>query len=60
MLEAGTIHLFDLTRHFMGDVARLSAIGVNKYGRNQGKYPFDSTSPHFAPSSFGDFVFARC
>ncbi|MBN2581138.1 MAG: Gfo/Idh/MocA family oxidoreductase [Pirellulales bacterium] len=42
LLEAGTIHLFDLTRFFMGDVARLSAIGVNKYGRNRGKYPFDN------------------
>ena len=41
MLEAGTIHLFDLTRYFMGEVATLNAIGVNKYMRNKGQYPFD-------------------
>ena len=42
MLEAGTIHVLDLARYFMGDVARLHAIGVNKYGRNQKRYPFDN------------------
>ncbi len=31
MLEEGTIHMLDLTRFFMGDVASLSAVGVNKY-----------------------------
>ncbi len=55
MLEAGTIHVFDLTRYFMGDVARLHAVGVNKYGRNQGKYPFDNAmiSFEFASGSVG-------
>lgn len=55
MLEAGTIHLFDLTRYFMGDVAALQAIGVNKYGRNGGKYPFDNAmiSFEFASGSVG-------
>lgn len=47
LLEAGTIHLFDLTRYFMGDVARLSAIGVNKYGHNKGRYPFDNAMISF-------------
>jgi len=47
MLEAGTIHLFDLTRYFMGDVAGLSAIGVNKYGRNISRYPFDNAMISF-------------
>jgi predicted dehydrogenase len=47
MLEAGTIHVLDLARYFMGDVARLSALGVNKYGRNQGKYPFDNAMLSF-------------
>jgi predicted dehydrogenase len=47
MLEAGTIHVLDLARYFMGDVARLHAIGVNKYGRNQNKYPFDNAMLSF-------------
>lgn len=47
MLEAGTIHILDLTRYFMGDVARVSTIGVNKYHRNQGKYPFDNAMLSF-------------
>ena len=47
MLEAGTIHLLDLTRYFMGDVARLHAIGVNKYQRNRGRYPFDNAMISF-------------
>lgn len=47
MLEAGTIHVFDLTRFFMGDVARLSAIGVNKYHHNNDKYPFDNCMINF-------------
>ncbi len=61
MLEAGTIHLFDLTRYFMGDVARLSAVGVNKYRRNQGKYPFDNAmiSFEFASGSVGQ-LYTSC
>jgi predicted dehydrogenase len=42
LLEGGTIHLFDLARYFMGDVAALSALGVNKYGRSKRSYPFDN------------------
>ena len=55
MLEAGTIHLFDLTRYFMGEVASLSAIGVNKYMHNRGGYPFDNAmiSFQFASGSVG-------
>ena len=55
MLEGGTIHVFDLARFFMGDVARLSAIGVNKYGRHAGKYPFDNAmiSLEYASGSVG-------
>ena len=61
MLEAGTIHVFDLTRYFMGDVARLHAVGVNKYGRNQGKYPFDNAmiSFEFASGSVGQ-LYTSC
>jgi predicted dehydrogenase len=55
MLEAGTIHLLDLARFFMGDVARLSVIGVNKYHRNRDRYPFDNAmiSFEFASGSVG-------
>jgi predicted dehydrogenase len=55
MLEAGTIHLFDLTRFFMGDVKRLHALGVNKYRMESGGYPFDNAiiSFEFASGSVG-------
>jgi len=33
LLEAGTIHMLDLARFFMGDVASLSAVAVDKYHR---------------------------
>jgi predicted dehydrogenase len=42
LFEGGTIHLFDLTRFFMGDVARVSAMGVNRYHRNKWPYPVDN------------------
>jgi predicted dehydrogenase len=42
MLEGGTIHLYDLCRYLMGDVATLRAVGVNRYDRNQLGYPFDN------------------
>jgi predicted dehydrogenase len=47
LLESGTIHLFDLTRHFMGDVATVKAIGSNKYHRNRRNYPFDNMVASF-------------
>ncbi len=61
MLEAGTIHLLDLTRYLMGDVAWLQAVGVNKYGRNQGKYPFDNAmiSFEFTSGSVGQ-LYTSC
>lgn len=42
LLESGTIHLFDLTRYLMGDVAAVNAVGVNRYGRNRRRYPVDN------------------
>jgi predicted dehydrogenase len=42
LLESGTIHYFDLMRSFMGDVATLSAVGVNRYARNRRRYPIDN------------------
>jgi predicted dehydrogenase len=42
MLESGTIHLFDLTRYFMGEVKTVRAVGVGRYQRNRQSYPFDN------------------
>ncbi|MEP7355943.1 MAG: Gfo/Idh/MocA family oxidoreductase [Anaerolineales bacterium] len=42
LLESGTIHLFDLARFLMGPVARLQAVGVDKYHRNRAGYPLDN------------------
>ena len=47
LLESGTIHLFDLTRYFMGDLSTVKAIGINKYQRNRRKYPFDNLVASF-------------
>jgi len=43
LFEGGTIHLFDLALHLMGQVSAVTAIGVNKYGRNP-RYPFDNAA----------------
>jgi predicted dehydrogenase len=42
LLEAGTIHLFDIVRFFMGDVRYLRAFGVDMYHRNRLSYPVDN------------------
>jgi predicted dehydrogenase len=42
LLEAGTIHLFDLARYLMGDVSTVSAVAVNKYHRQRRPYPLDN------------------
>jgi predicted dehydrogenase len=42
LLESGTIHLFDLARYLMGPVARLLAVGANKYRRNRVGYPLEN------------------
>ena len=47
LLESGTIHLFDLTRYFMGDVSVVRAIGINKYQRNRRPYPLDNLVASF-------------
>jgi predicted dehydrogenase len=47
LLEQGTIHLFDLTRFFMGDVKSVTAVGVNKYHRNRWPYPIDNAIINF-------------
>ena len=55
MLEAGTIHMLDLARFFMGDVASLRAAGVNKYRGDRTPYPFDNAmlSLEFRSGSIG-------
>ncbi len=42
LLESGTIHYFDLARYVMGDVATVSAVGVNRYARSRLRYPIDN------------------
>lgn len=42
LLESGTIHLFDVTRFLMGDVATVHALGVNRYAANRRNYPLDN------------------
>lgn len=42
LLESGTIHLFDLARYLMGDVASVHAVGVNQYHKNRRQYPADN------------------
>lgn len=44
LLEQGTIHIFDITRYFMGDVRSVFALGVNKYNRNLLDYPIDNVT----------------
>jgi predicted dehydrogenase len=55
LFESGTIHLFDLARYFMGNIASVYAVGVNKYDKNQRKYPVDNTviSLEFTSGSVG-------
>lgn len=47
LFESGTIHLFDLTRFFMGDIKKVRAIGVNKYGLSKRNYPIDNATIQF-------------
>jgi predicted dehydrogenase len=55
LLEQGTIHIFDITRYLMGDVAQVYALGVNKYNRNLVGYPLDNIqiSLQFTSGSVG-------
>jgi predicted dehydrogenase len=42
LFEAGTIHIFDMTRYLMGDVSSLRCKGTNKYRRSKRSYPVDN------------------
>jgi predicted dehydrogenase len=41
LLEAGTIHLFDIARYLMGDVSEVSCAGANRYHHSSRSYPID-------------------
>ncbi|HZO90667.1 MAG TPA: Gfo/Idh/MocA family oxidoreductase [Chthonomonadaceae bacterium] len=58
LFEAGTIHLFDLTRYFMGDVQTVTAIGQNRYHRNRNAYPVDNAiiTCRFASGAVGTLL----
>jgi predicted dehydrogenase len=47
LFESGAIHLFDLARYLMGEVAAVNCIGVNKYAGNRRKYPIDNAVATF-------------
>jgi len=47
LFESGTIHIFDMTRFLMGDVATVRCVGVNRYGRNQRHFPVDNAISTF-------------
>jgi predicted dehydrogenase len=55
LLESGTIHLYDLTRFFMGPVAQVRCAGVNRYRRSRRAYPIDNaiSTFEFASGSIG-------
>jgi predicted dehydrogenase len=42
IFESGTIHIFDITRYLMGDVASVRCVGVNKYDHCSRKFPIDN------------------
>jgi len=51
LFESATIHLFDLTRYFMGDVSTVYAVGRNSYHRNRWPYPVDNAMITFTFTS---------
>jgi predicted dehydrogenase len=42
LFESGTIHIFDITRFLMGDVASVRCVGLNRYHRNKRCFPIDN------------------
>jgi len=47
LFESGTIHIFDMTRYLMGDVATVHCVGVNQYNRNRRRFPVDNAIATF-------------
>ncbi len=58
LFESGTVHLFDLALYLMGEATSVSAVGVNKYGRNRRKYPVDNAAAalEFASGAVGSLT----
>ncbi|MCC6613173.1 MAG: Gfo/Idh/MocA family oxidoreductase [Anaerolineae bacterium] len=58
LLEAGTIHLFDLALYLMGEVTRVSASGTNRHGHNTTGYPVDNVAMtlEFASGAVGSVI----
>jgi predicted dehydrogenase len=58
LLESGTIHLLDLMRFLMGDVARVNAVGVNRYNKNSRHYPIDNVAVtvEFVSGAIGSLI----
>jgi len=42
LFESGTIHIFDITRFLMGDVASVRCVGLDRYHRNRRRFPVDN------------------
>ncbi len=47
LFEGGTIHLFDIARYLMGEVASMTCIGVDRYSGNKRRYPVDNAIATF-------------
>jgi predicted dehydrogenase len=53
LFESGTIHLFDITRYLMGDVATVRCVGLDAYHQNKRKFPVDNAVAQFQFTSGG-------
>ncbi len=42
LFESGTIHIFDITRYLMGDVASVRCVGLDRYHKNRRRFPVDN------------------
>jgi predicted dehydrogenase len=42
LFESGTIHVFDITRFLMGNVATVRAVGLDRYHRSRRRFPVDN------------------
>lgn len=47
LFEGGAVHLFDIARYMMGDVASVTCIGVDRYSGNRRRYPVDNATATF-------------
>ncbi|MCL4249341.1 MAG: Gfo/Idh/MocA family oxidoreductase [Anaerolineae bacterium] len=58
LLEAGTIHLFDLALYLMGAATRVSASGTQRHGHNTTGYPVDNVAMtlEFASGAVGSVI----